>query len=263
MTKTVYFVSGMPRSGSTLLCNILFQNPKFHSTHTSGCMDVLFGIRNNWTNLTEHKAHPCPDKLNNVLKSAFEAYYSDIDRPVIFDKSRGWLAYIELLENIIGKKAKILVPIRPIPDIVASFESLYRETSKVRQPPGEAQNYFKFQTVQGRCDYWLQPDQVVGLSLNRLNDAIRRGLKDRLHFVDFNQLTSSPDKTLRAIYSFLGEEYYNHNFDYVEQVTSEDDEIHGFVNLHKIRNKVEPVKSRAEEVLGKDIVQHIKSLRFE
>ena len=77
--------------------------------------------------------------------------------------------------------------------------------------------------------------------------------------MDFTQLTSNPEQTLKSIYLFLEEDYYNHDFNHVEQLTSEDDEIHGFVNLHKIRNKVEPVKSKAEEVLGKDVIQYIKS----
>ncbi len=258
MNKTVHFVSGLPRSGSTLLCNILLQNPRFHATHTSGCLDVLFSLRNQWQNLIEHKAHPCPEKLMNVSRAAFNAYYSDIDRPIVFDKSRGWLAYIEFIENILNTKVKILVPVRPVTDILASFESLYRETSKVRQPPGEAQNYFQFQTVKGRCDYWLRSDQVVGLSLDRLQEAIRRGFKDRLHFVYFNSLTSHPKTTLKEIYNFLDEQYYEHDFDHVEQITSEDDEVHGFVNLHKIRNKVESVKSRAEELLGKNVIEYIR-----
>jgi sulfotransferase len=255
--KTVHMVSGLPRSGSTLLCNILAQNPRFHATHTSGSLDVLFGIRNNWNNLVEHKAHPCQEKLDAVLRASFQAYYSDIEEPVVFDKSRGWLAYIEFLEHIIGVKAKIIVPVRPMPDILASFETLYRETSKVKQPPGEAQNYFQFQTVQGRCAYWMRDEQVVGLALNRLHDAVRRGFQDRLHFVDFNNLTHYPKQTMKKLYEFLDEDYFDHDFNNVEQVTEENDDIHGFVNLHKIRNKVEPVKSRAVEVLGKDVVEHI------
>lgn len=259
MEKTIYFVSGLPRSGSTLLCNILAQNPRFHATETSACLDVLFGIRNQWNNLIEHKASPCPDRLETVLKAVFAAYHKDVQKPVVFNKSRGWLGYIEFAEAIIGSKIKIIVPIRPVAEILASFEVLYRETSKIRQPPGEAQNYFKFQTVQGRCDYWLQNDQVVGLSLNRLQDAIRRGFGDRLCIVGFNELTNKPSETMSKIYKFLGEENYNHNFDYVEQVTHEDDDVHGFVNLHKIRNKVEPVKAKANEILGKDLVEQIQS----
>jgi len=258
MIKTMYFLNGLPRSGSTLLSNILNQNPRFHSTETSGCMDIMFAIRNQWESFIQHKASPCTQKMINVIKASMNAYYDDIDKPIVFDKSRGWLPYIEFVENITQTKMKILVTVRPVVDILASLEMLYRETSKVRQPPGEAKNYYQFQTVQGRCDYWLRNDQVVGISLNRIQDAVRRGLRDRLHFIDFNYLTSHPENSLKKIYEFINEDYYNHDFDNVEQVTSENDDIYGFVNLHKIRNKVEPVKSRAEELLGKDVIEYIR-----
>jgi sulfotransferase len=255
--KTLHFTCGLPRSGSTLLQNILAQNPKFHATETSGFVDVLFGVRNSWPNLIEHRAHPRPQGLHNVLKAIYEAYYADIDKSVIFVKTRGVLPYVEMLEKVLDQKLKILVPVRPVPDIIASFEKLYRETSKVRQPPGEAENYFQFQTIQGRCDYWMRKDQVVGLALSRLEDAVTRGLSDRLHFVDFNQLTTNPKLTLSNIYNFLEEDLFEHNFDYVEQVTQENDDVHGFVNLHKIQNKVKPVPSTALQVLGKEVMESL------
>jgi sulfotransferase len=259
--KTIHFVSSLPRSGSTLLCNILLQNPRFHATQTSGCLDVLFGIRNNWHNLVEHQANPCPNKLLEVMRSVLHTYHGDTNKPVVFDKSRGWLAYIELIENLLGRKIKILTTIRPIVDVLASFEMLYRETAKVRQPPGEAANYFQFQSVGGRCEHWMRPDQPLGLSLARLQDATRRGLQDRIHLIEFDALTSKPGQTLAKIYEFLAEEPFAHNFEHVEQVTTEDDEIHGFVNLHKIRNKVEVVPSRADQVLGKDIADFYRRVK--
>lgn len=253
--KQIFMISGLPRAGSTILSNILAQNTKIHSSPTSGLLDTLFSIRNNWETLIEHRASPYPQKLQNVLKSVFYAYYEEVDKPIIMDKSRGWLAYIEMMENVIGNNLKILVPIRPLTDILASFEVLYRNTSKVKRPPGEAENYFQFQTTKGRCDFWLKADQPIGLALNRLDDVVRRGLKDRLHFVEFEKLTNNPKQKLQEIYNFLGEKYYEHDFDNVEQVTKENDDIHGFIDLHKIRNKVEPVPSKAKEILGEDLVK--------
>jgi len=38
--KTVHFVSGLPRSCSTLLCNLLAQNPRVHATPTSPLHEI-------------------------------------------------------------------------------------------------------------------------------------------------------------------------------------------------------------------------------
>jgi sulfotransferase len=245
-----YFVAGLPRSGSTLLCNILAQNPRFHTTSTSGVMDVMFGVRNQWDNLVEFKAAPNEPAKLRVLRGILNNYYSDIDKPVIFDKCRGWLSLLEMAETVLGHKAKVLVPVRDMRDVLASFEKLWRANAGTFQTTQENLNYFKFQNVEGRIETWLQGDQPVGLAYNRIRDAIARGFGDRLYFVQFERLTREPQKVMDEIYHFLGEEKFKHDFDHVEQVTWEDDSIHGFKNLHAIRSKVEPLEPQWQKVLG-------------
>ncbi len=97
---------------------------------------------------------------------------------------------------------------------------------------------------------WLKPDQPVGLAYNRITDAIKRGYGDRMFLIDFDDMTSNPAATFKKIYEFLGEDYFKHNFDHVEQVTWEDDTVHGFKNLHTIRNKVEPIPPQWPKILG-------------
>jgi sulfotransferase len=260
MTQTIHFISGLPRAGSTLLCNILAQNPRFHATHTSGCLEVLFGIRNQWDQFAEHQAHPDEAARLRVLQAVLGAYYGEDARPVVFDKSRGWLAHLEMAEQLLTRRAKVLVPVRNIPDVLASLETLHRETAKTRQPPGEAKNYYLFQSVAGRCEYWCRADQMVGLARARILDALQRGFADRMHLVRFERLTEDPRETLRAIYAFLGEPPFEHDFQHVEQVTSEDDAVHGYVNLHVIRPRVTPVVSRAVELLGEGLVRRYAPL---
>jgi sulfotransferase len=155
-----------------------------------------------------------------------------------------------MAETILGHKAKVLVPVRDIRDVLASFEKLWRESSKTSQIPQEAPNYFKFQTIQGRCDVWLSAEQPLGLAYNRVTDAIVRGFRDRMYLVDFDDLTRDPKKMFQDIYTFLGEEHFEHDFSNVKQVTWEDDSVHGFKGLHDIRSKVEPMPAQWPTVLG-------------
>jgi len=126
MSKQIYFISGLPRSGSTLLCNILNQNPRFHATATSGILEIVLAIRNQWENVAELRASPNKIGKTAVINNILHNYVSVVDRPVYFDKSRGWVAYVELAEAILEKKAKIIVPVRKVTDILSSFENLYR-----------------------------------------------------------------------------------------------------------------------------------------
>lgn len=253
MSKTIHFVSGMPRAGSTLLCNILAQNPRIHTTSTSGILDIIFSVRNNWDNLIEFKATPDEEAKKRVMRGILESFYAEVEKPVCFDKSRGWLAYIEIAEMIIQRPAKILVPVRDIRDILASFEKLFRKGAATTQLGQEQDNYFKWQTVEGRCEIWTSQEQPVGLAFNRIKDALSRGHRDKLHFVHYEDLTARPEKTLRKIYEFLGEEQYNHDFEHIKQVTWENDEVHGIKNLHTIRPKVEPQEPQWPIILGEEV----------
>ena len=260
--KTIHFIAGFPRAGSTLLCNILNQNPRFGATATSGILDIILAIRNQWENVNEVRAAPNKAGKNAVMKGILDNYYSVESRPVVFDKSRGWVGNIEVAEYILGRKAKILVPVRNITDILASFEKLWRRQSHEWQFPQEKTHYFEWQTVEGRADIWMRNDQPVGIAYNKIRDAVSRGFADRLLFIEFEHLTTAPEHTMRQIYKFIGEDYYPHNFEHVEQTTSENDDIHGIPGLHTIRSKVEPFDSNAASVLGESVMKKYNNAEF-
>ena len=254
--KTFHFISGMPRSGSQLLCNVLNQNPRFYVSGTSGILDIIFSVRNNWDQLIEFQANPNEEAKKRVLRGILENYYADREEPVCIDKSRGWLAYIEMAEMLLEKKAKILVPVRNIRDILSSFEKLYRQGVATRQIPQERENYFKWQTVEGRCEIWVNSDQPIGLAFNRIKDALSRGFQDRMHFVKYEDLTKYPARTFMLIYNFLEEDYFEHDFNHVEQTIFEHDEVYGLGSeLHAIREKVEPQPPQWPVILGEEVAK--------
>ncbi len=250
ISKKINFISGLPRSGSTLLANILAQNPRFHTTATSGIADIIFGVRNQWDKLVEFQAHPDEAAKRRVLRGILYSYYENIDKPVIFDKSRSWVSLIEMANSVLDHKPKILVPVREIRDILASFEKIWRRVSSSNQLAQEHENYLKFQFVEGRCEVWMGGNQPLGLAYGRVRDAIIRGHSSQMFFVEFEALTHSPEKTMKEIYSFLDEKYYDHNFDCVEQVTWENDRVHGVEGLHDIRKKVVPMEPQWPNILG-------------
>ncbi len=260
MEKQIHFVCGLPRSGSTLLCNLLAQHPEVHTTPTSACHESLFVIRNSWNQWLEHKAAKdlADDKnLQRVLHAMIHAYH-DTDKPVVIDKGRGWTSLLELAEFALGKQAKVIVPVRDIASIVASMEKLHRKSAHRNQDSGD---YIDAQTVQGRAQKVLAKDGVLGLAYNRLKDVLQRGLSDRLMLVEFDQLTSSPGAVMNDVWKFLGMEVPKHDFNNVEQSTHEDDSVHG-LDLHTIRKEVKPVIYDAQQVLGQEFCSTLTNLEF-
>ena len=56
MKQTIFYQASLPRAGSTLLQNLVGQNPKFHVTPTSGMIDIMLGARIGYNEDTYSKA---------------------------------------------------------------------------------------------------------------------------------------------------------------------------------------------------------------
>ena len=243
--KTVYFIAGLPRSGSTLLTNILAQNPACYTTPTSGIIDMLVNVRNHWD---QNQAFKAMDRglseqiKKQVMQDMLQSYFAHAPQPICIDKNRFWCEFLEMAGELVGgrEKVKIIVTVRDLRDVLASFEQLYRNTSGLGQLPQENSMAMKFKTARGRMEVFADDSQPVGRAFSAIRDAITRGWLANMHFVEYDALTTHPDETLAGIYRFLGQPNHQHDFNHVEQITHEDDTVYGFKDLHIIRNKVEP-----------------------
>lgn len=259
--KKVYFVAGLPRSGSTLLLNILGQNPRFYVTPTSGILGILVQTRNAWDKSDAFRSLMRDESemiKGNVMRSILGAYFAHTDRPVCFDKNRNWTEYLEMAGALVGgaEKVRVLVAVRDLRDIVASFEKLYRRTSALSQIPQEAGDPMAMKTAVGRLTVFIDNRQPVGRAFNAVRDAVTRGWRRNMHFVEYGALTHTPEKTMAAIYDFLEEPRFSHDFDNVEQITYEDDSVHGFKDLHTIRRRVRPQKPQWPTVYDDTVLHH-------
>lgn len=246
--KTIHFINGMPRSGSTLLCNILAQNPNFHSTPTSGLSELICEINKYWQSSPVAKASETQEKKLAIIKDLLQSYHSDTKRSIVFNKSRGWTPLIELIENALQKEIKIITTTRKITCILSSFEKIYRKELKLIDSP--MQKTTNMETLEGRLGEWTAPNGIVGGCFNMIRDAVMRGHKHKFIFIDFDDLTHNPKQQIKNIYDFLNQPYFNHDFNNVEQYTTENDREHGFSSLHIIRKKIIPVEDDSKKILG-------------
>ena len=251
----------MPRAGSTLLQNILAQNPSFYVTPTSGLLELIFGARLNYTNTPDFKAQD-----DALMKKAFlafsragmEAYFkAQTDKPYIIDKSRGWGVHFDLLSLIFDEEPKIICMVRDLRQILASMEKKFRQNPDKNRPI-ENHNNLSGTTTLKRAVLHLQTPPV-GLALDRLVEIHQRGWNKKILFIRYEDLAAQPKQTLQKVYAYLGVPEFQHNFNEVAQVTQEDDEAYGIPGLHQIRPKVEPLKNDYLDVLGKDTVRFVQA----
>ena len=255
-------MSGLPRAGSTLLLNILGQNPRLHVTGTSGLIELVQTIKAKAWNIAAIKAmgdNKVDQKIIQITRGLIKGFYLEVpDNKIIIDKCRGWENQLELLRAVLETEPKIICPVRDIREILSSFEKLYRKTISTRAFPDDKATPFKMKTIRGRCTAHLQNDGgVIATPANAIKDAVQRGWRKNLLFVDFERLTNDPGPVMGEIYGFLGETFYTHNFNEVKQITHENDLIHIYKGLHDIRPKVEPVKPDWMQILPKAITDQV------
>lgn len=243
---SIFFVSGLPRAGSTLLMNLLGQNPNHVVTPTSGLIELFMRVKNNWKTLIEFKAmglEVAKPHVMSSLKGLIYGYFEEAfdNNKIVFDKSRGWMNYIEDIEQVLGRPVKILSAVRDVRDICASFERIYQNRSiEYDYPLGDS--FFKCQTIQGRCEHLLSPGGVVGIAINRLRDALNRRISDRIILVPALALTSRTQAVMYEIHDLLGLEPFKYDPQKVEQITHENDLWHG-MDLHTIKPIVKPIST--------------------
>lgn len=257
----IVFNSSLPRSGSTLLQNILAQNPRFHCTPTSGVFDLLFAAREQFTRAPEVQAQE-----RGAMKKAFrgfcvgglEGYLAELtDRPVCVDKSRGWIREYDWL-NHFHPNPKVLVCIRDLRAILSSMEKKWQKNPDYHRPElATDPTGMKTASVEGRVTQWLN-SVPVGSAVTHLLGLVGVGKHARLHVVRFEDLTTRPQEILDGIYDYLEEPRFTHDFVQVEQRTHEHDPLHSIYGDHVIRSAVKPVPLDYHETLGKTLSNTIK-----
>jgi len=253
MEKTIHFVAGLPRSGSTLITNILKQNPEVHGESVSSLSSIFGSINASWSSMESNQEYNNTEAKVGVLKSVLQGYYSHIDKPIVVDKDRGWIPLLPQVEAILDRKVKIVVCVRNPAEILTSFEKLRKENplffTKADSSLREGSN------IASRAYFYAGPEGPMGLSHRNIKDAITMGYLDRFLFIDYNRFCNSPKSQTKRIYEFLELPKFEHDFEKIVQTEVYNDMAVGLPNLHKIKPSLDRTTVNCVEYLGLDIYE--------
>lgn len=250
--KKYHFITGLPRSGSTLLTSILNQNPRFHSGITDSLANMIrASIEASYDSPGMNYAVPV-DRRINTIKSMIEGFYSDVDKDVIFNTNRAW-TYLTPQIKEMYPESKLIVCVRDINWILDSFETIHRK------------NPFSRNTVTGgvtgdvysRSELLMDVKGIVGFPYIGIKQAITGNEKNMLILVEYDMLCKQPENVMKSIYNFIDEPYYNHDFENVGASWDEYDAEIG-IKFHEVKNKVE-FKQR-QFVLPPDILNKFRDM---
>ena len=238
MNKTLHFLSGIPRSGSTVLAAILNQNPLTHVSTTSGLVNALDGIANTW-----HKAgllkdnDPHHTKIAQTMRGTIDSFYAEVEKPVIIDKSRGWpiSQIMQAMGMVLERTPKIIATVRSVPDCAASFVRIAKPDDLDEfMTSGQLMSHLRAAYISLQNGYQFAPQCFL--------------------FVEYEDLLSDPKATLARIHTFLELPPYEYDFSNIDgsSVAEDDENLHGYAGMHTIQSKLE--RQHSED--PRDVLKH-------
>ncbi len=242
--KQTLYVTGLPRAGSTLLCQLLGLHPAIYSIgHSSPLAGLLETIRHSLSDNTFLLAQLDVDfdlayrRLLNTYRSVLNGWFAETERPWVVDKNRAWLAMIETVK-VIDPDFRMLVCVRDPVAVFASIEAQHQRTVLL-----DFVDHMSANAAFDRADSLFAKAGVIGAPLRaieHLQDIADAGLAERLFYVRFEDLLANPQPTMRAVYAWCGLPDIPFDPAHLPVKPHESDSYYRFKYRHATRTTIQP-----------------------
>jgi sulfotransferase len=251
--KNFSFLSGLPRSGSTLMTALLNQHPDVHASATSALLELL--ISQAGAMQAQRKYYEISDRQEiDIHLGIMESFYQHVYKKNIIDKHRSWPSIIYPMRRL-GIEPKIICSNRPVAEIIASYILL------INRHPEEPNNIDSILASRNLPLNLLNRAMVIWSDYIQrphfiLSEALKNN-RDNILLFNYEELVTGPGETLVKVEDFLGLNPFNeYQFSNVKNDQPDKDEGWGLKGLHEIRPKIEKTSPPAEEILGKELVSY-------
>lgn len=236
MIPQFHFITGLPRSGSTLLAAILMQNPACWASIITPMGPIVQNLLAGMSPADETHVMLTEEMRAQIIGAAFAGYHSAHLKPYVFDNNRQWAARAPLLFKVFPN-AKMICLIRPYNEIIDSFERLFREH------PTEISKIYGLNaaaTVYDRVAWLISGQGVLGYAVNASSELWAGQHRDRVLFVEYDALVRDPLAVTKAIHQFCDMPPFDYNFHKIEQLpgVEEFDRSLGAPGLHTVGRAV-------------------------
>lgn len=258
MNKKYYFLSGLPRSGNTVLSSILIQNPEIKVSPNSFLSTIFCQILDQDNNPAFHN-FPEYQSLKDCASSLFESYYKSWKANIIIDRSPwGTDGNLKILKDYCPNKPKFICPTRNILEVLSSFIILYNKNKII--------DINDKKEVEKTCYNLLSEGGFIFKSISSINN-LSKGNYD-VYFMKYDEFCQDPQMEIKKIYEFLNIKSFSHYFKDIKQfeingVKYQDDIHQSYINLHKVKPIISKNKFDVSDVLPQNIIRQYCYLNFD
>lgn len=217
-----YFLSGLPRTGSTLLSSILSQNPDIHAEGNSAVCQLMWDMQSSCQGFAQEQlmANYRQKTQDDLVSSIPKIYYKNVQGKNIVDKCRSWIVpeNLNMIYRYITSEPKIIVMVRPIDDIINSFVELRKK------------NGFSGDV----SDLLIEGSEPIMRPLYGVNYAKENNNGEFL-FIEYDDLVDYTEDVIHSIYEFCDWEPFVHNLNNIKNKYPEDDYFYGLDGMHDVR----------------------------
>jgi sulfotransferase len=260
-----HFISGLPRSGSTLLAALLRQNPKIHAGMTSPLASMFQRLLVCMGADSDYAGVITSDHRRRVLRAVADAYYEDVRNSqvmnvkplVVFDTNRYWCSRMEALAEVFPD-ARVIAMVRDPVWVLDSFERLFRRNplivSKLIKTDDASTVYSRVQAMAGA-------NGVVGFAWNAVREAFFGPLNRNMMLITYDQLVREPKQTLARVYQLLKLEPFDHDFEHFSfRAYGDFDNRMGVPGLHDVDGPIK--REKRVTVLPPDLFAQFSNRAF-
>lgn len=235
MPERIHFLSGLPRSGSTLLGSLLAQNPAVHVTPTSPLYPLLVNANEQINYLDLQHTFDKVAVGNRLYRGIVDAVHGQAPRSIVIDKHRGWPKHVPAIREFVDPQPKIIATIRPISEILTSYIVL-ADSDPDNFIDAHLKREQRAVTNEARADLlWRE-------YLKTPYECLRVGLAEHpsaILLVEYHELATRPLDVLSRVAEWLELPAWQPRLDRISNYCAEDkDAAWGMRGLHVIRPAV-------------------------
>lgn len=244
--KNIMFCIGMPRSGSTLLMNILNENPEIYTSGTCPLPYVVQSVKLLSNNVAEFKAMDMDvvnESLASFLRSGVNGWFdSQTKKSNVISKNRLWDEQFRFLFKIYDNP-KFILTVRDPRDIICSFEKLLQKYPHIYVGTGE--NPFEWHSFEKRMElYCTDITNNMGRWLYMLNHSFEYMKKypNNFFILRWEDFCSNSLGVLNNLYQWMNLPFFDHNLNSIQPSDHyEHDPVYSSLVSHKTRSRFEPI----------------------